>query len=116
MVLEDHLCQRNDEGKQLKFGTSLCINSPVLLGGGTWAFASMDLPAGKFGTSLCVLLQSKYAEFESPVVMLGGEASWAFALVDLLARKFGTSLCVLLQSKFAELDSPAVLLVDESDH
>ena len=39
MVLEDHLWQRNDEGKQLKFGTSLCIDySPALLGGGTWAF------------------------------------------------------------------------------
>ena len=88
MVLEDHLRQReDDEGKQQEFGTSLCIDSPALLGGGTWAFASMDLPAGKFGTLLCVLLQSKSAEFDSPVVLLGG-GTWAFAFVDLPARVF----------------------------
>jgi len=58
MVLEDNLWQRNDEGKQLKFGTSLCV-----------------------------LLQLKSAEFDSPVVLLG-EGAWAFAFVDLPARVF----------------------------
>lgn len=50
MVLEGHLSllQRDEWGKnQLKFGTLLCVllqskyaelNSPVLLGGGTWPF------------------------------------------------------------------------------
>ena len=47
----------------------------------------MDLPAGKFGTLLCVLLQLKSAEFDSPVVLLG-EGAWAFAFVDLPARVF----------------------------
>ena len=88
MVLEDHLRQRDDEGKQQEFGTSLCIDSPALLGGGTWVFASMDLPAGKFGTLLCVLLQLKSAEFDSPPVVLLGEGAWAFAFVDLPARVF----------------------------
>lgn len=53
---------RGLRGKQLEdfVGSSLCVllqsNSAELdsLGGGTWVFASMDLPARKFGTSLCV--------------------------------------------------------------